>query len=76
MDDSQLDNHHESDNPSRGITESSTNTNESMLSRLRSKAHAFWLWVVQKWPSVRNCSSSYVQSVYIWKASLYLLIEK
>uniref|UniRef100_N1QRC9 RING-type E3 ubiquitin transferase n=1 Tax=Aegilops tauschii TaxID=37682 RepID=N1QRC9_AEGTA len=68
MDDSQLDNHHESDNPSRGITESSTNTNESsrslsfsMLSRLRSKAHAFWLWVVQKWPSMLPLGQDFIQ---------------
>lgn len=68
MDDSQFDNHHENDNPSRGITESSTNTNESsrslsfpMLSRLRSKAHAFWLWVVQKWPSMLPLGQDFIQ---------------
>uniref|UniRef100_A0ACD5YRP2 Uncharacterized protein n=1 Tax=Avena sativa TaxID=4498 RepID=A0ACD5YRP2_AVESA len=68
LDDSQLDYHHESDNSSGGIAQSSTNTNDasaslsfSTLLRLRSRAHAFWLWIVQKWPSILPLGQDFIQ---------------
>lgn len=60
LNESQFDDHPESDNSSSDIAQSVTNNgipstslSVSALSRLRGRVHALWQWVLQKWPSVR-----------------------
>jgi hypothetical protein len=72
LNDSQFDDHPESDNSSSDIAQSVTNSgipsttlSVSALSRLRGRVHALWQWVLQKWPSVRFFfSSCYFSSVF------------
>ncbi|CAL5061689.1 unnamed protein product [Urochloa decumbens] len=68
LNESQIDDHPESDNSSSGIAQSSINSDipsrslsVSALSRLRGRAHALWQWVLQKWPSMLPFAQDFIQ---------------
>ncbi|TVU38000.1 hypothetical protein EJB05_11347, partial [Eragrostis curvula] len=68
LNESQFDDHPESDNPSTAIAQSTTNSDTPsrslsvpIFSRLRGRVHALWVWVLQKWPAMLPFAQDFIQ---------------